>query len=127
VPPPANVTAQPQPEEAPAGEAAPEAVAHAEEEHNSDGDDDPFAYSSHNEDMATDSTQDSSDDDVTDSTSTSEDSDEKNRRKSGFQATPTLPLFAVNISESEHLVNLFIYSFYLCMVYNGSMLLFMSR
>ncbi|KHJ85998.1 hypothetical protein OESDEN_14264 [Oesophagostomum dentatum] len=96
VPPPANVTAQPQPEEAPAGEAAPEAVAHAEEEHNSDGDDDPFAYSSHNEDMATDSTQDSSDDDVTDSTSTSEDSDEKNRRKLGFQAKPKPPLSAVS-------------------------------
>ncbi|RCN26627.1 hypothetical protein ANCCAN_27646, partial [Ancylostoma caninum] len=79
VPPPANVTAPAQPQETPAGEPAPEAVAHVEEEHNSDGDDDPFAYSSHNEDMATDSTQDSSDDDATDSSSASEDADEKNR------------------------------------------------
>ncbi|RCN39117.1 hypothetical protein ANCCAN_14962, partial [Ancylostoma caninum] len=81
VPPPANVTAPAQPQETPAGEPAPEAVAHVEEEHNSDGDDDPFAYSSHNEDMATDSTQDSSDDDATDSSSASEDADEKNRRE----------------------------------------------
>ncbi|KAK6758880.1 hypothetical protein RB195_016234 [Necator americanus] len=80
VPPPANVAAPAPAEEAPAAaEAAPDPVAHVEEEHNSDGDDDPFAYSSHNEDMATDSTQDSSDDDVTDSTSASEDADEKNR------------------------------------------------
>ncbi|EYC39026.1 hypothetical protein Y032_0680g1467 [Ancylostoma ceylanicum] len=37
VPPPANVTAPAPPQEAPAGEPAPEAVAHVEEERNSDG------------------------------------------------------------------------------------------
>ncbi|KAE9413427.1 hypothetical protein Angca_004584, partial [Angiostrongylus cantonensis] len=56
-------------------------AAHAEVGHHSSSDDDPFAYSSHNDDIGSDTTQDSSEEDSNDSSSLSDVTDEISKPK----------------------------------------------
>ncbi|KJH53622.1 LisH [Dictyocaulus viviparus] len=61
-------------------EAPSESAPHIDVDRHSTSDDDPFAYSSQNDDIASDSTQDSSEDDSNDTSSLDEDIDEGNKR-----------------------------------------------